>query len=404
MIRVGEPEVEGAARAIRSGNLFRYASKSDPENLTETDLFEREWADLVGTKHALAVTSGTAALICACAGLGLGPGDEVILPSYTFMATATAVLACGAIPVLADVDETLLLDPNDIERRISSRTKAIIPVHMFGMPCDMDPIMAVAKKHGLAVIEDACQMDAGSYKGRRVGSIGDVGCFSFNQFKIMTCGEGGALTTDRTDVYDRALVMHDSGLTFRPTSDKIGIPTFIGLNFRFNDVLSAVLRAQLSQVDGWLSRMRSIKARMIDEMEQRGVNIIPSNDPDGDCGITLGVRFESEEATLRCMETLKGRVGYMRPFDTGRHVYANWEPILEHRANHTEAMNPFLHPANSGCQMDYGKDMRPRTLDILKRTLLFTTTPFMEDEEISRVIEVASEAYSNASRQSSPAS
>jgi len=402
MIRVGEAEADAAARVIRSGHLFRYSS--DPDNPTETDLFEREWADLVGTKHALAVTSGTAALICALAGLGIGPGDEVIVPAYTFMATATSVLACGAIPVLADINETLLLDPNDIERHISSRTKAVIPVHMFGMPCDMDPVMAVAEKHGLHVIEDACQMDAGSYKGRRVGSIGDVGCFSFNQFKIMTCGEGGALTTDRTDVYDRALVMHDSGLTFRPTAEKIAMPTFIGLNFRLNEILAAVLRAQLSQVDDWLSRMRSIKAKMIEQMEQRGVSILPSNDLDGDCGIMLGVQFESEDATLRCMELLKGSVGYMRPFDTGRHVYANWEPILQRRVNHTDAMNPFLHPANSECQMEYSKDMRPRTLDILKRILLFGITPFMADEEVSRVIDVVSEAYASASREASAAS
>ena len=310
--------------------------------------------------------------------------------------------------MVADINETLLLDPNDIERHISSRTKAVIPVHMFGMPCDLDPIMAVAKKHGLHVIEDACQMDAGSYKGRRVGSIGDVGCFSFNQFKIMTCGEGGALTTDRTDVYDRALVMHDSGVTFRPTArptrEKVSMPTFVGLNFRLSDILGAVLRAQLTQVDGWLSRMRSIKAKMIEQMEQRGVSILPSNDLDGDCAITLGVQFESEEATLRCMDLLKGSVGYMRPFDTGRHVYANWEPILAHRVNHTDAMNPFLHPANSECQMEYSKDMRPRTLDILKRTLLFVIRPDMEDEEVSRVVDAVSEAYASASREALPAS
>lgn len=386
MIRVGKPEIEAISRVIESGALFRYSSGSAAP--TETDLFEREFAAAIATKHALAVTNGTAALVCAIAGLGIGPGDEVIIPGYTFMATATAVLLCGAIPVLAEVDDTLLLDPADVARRIGPRTKAIIPVHMCGLPCDMDGVMKVARQHKVFVIEDACQADAVSYKGRRLGAIGDVGCFSFNYYKIMTCGEGGAITTDSDEVYDRALVMHDSGLTFRPAAEAISIPTFVGLNFRLNNILAAMLRAQLAQVDGWLTRMRAIKARMLAELSARGVPLLPSNDLSGDSGMTIGLQFATEAETRQCMQAMDAKgVGYTRPFDTGRHVYCNWDPVLEHRAYHRDELNPFLHPANQECRMQYTVDMLPKTLDVLKRSLLLGIHPDMDEAKVSARIE-----------------
>ncbi|MFB3882835.1 MAG: DegT/DnrJ/EryC1/StrS family aminotransferase [Armatimonadota bacterium] len=394
MIRVGKPEIEAVTRLLESGRLFRYSD--DPDDPTEVTLFEKEWAQKIGTQYALAVTSGTAALICACAGLGIGPGDEVIIPGYTFMATATAVLACGAIPVLADVDETLCLDPGDIERHLSPRTKAIMPVHMLGLPCDMDAIMAVARKHGLAVIEDACQADAGAYRGRRLGSIGDVGAFSFNYYKVLTCGEGGAITTNSERAYDIALVMHDSGLTFRPIAGTIGMPTFIGNNFRLNNILGAVLRAQLSQIDGWLAAMRAIRRQMENELREAGVPLLPSNDSEGGTGHSLGIQFRTEEETARCMAALKGKLRYMRPFDTGRHVYVNWDPMLEHRASHCPEMNPFQHPANRGAQMNYTPDMLPRTLDILKRTLVFELTPFLTQDRIAEMTQVIRKAARSA--------
>jgi dTDP-4-amino-4,6-dideoxygalactose transaminase len=171
----------------------------------------------------------------------------------------------------------------------------------------MDGLMRVARQHKVFVIEDACQADAVSYKGRRLGAIGDVGCFSFNYYKIITCGEGGAITTDSDEVYDRALVMHDSGITFRPRAEAISIPTFVGLNFRLNNILAAMLRAQLTQVDGWLTRMRAIKARMLEELSARGVPLLPSNDLSGDSGMTIGIQFPTEAETLQCMQAMKRR-------------------------------------------------------------------------------------------------
>ena len=195
MYVMGQEEVDAVSRVVASKQLFRYRGGEGGE----TDQFETEWAAKIGAEHAVAVTSGTAALMCGLAGLGIGPGDEVVVPAYTWMATAMAPLAVGAIPIVAEVDSALMLDAADVERKITPRTKAIIPVHMTGHPCDMDALMAVAGKHRLHILEDACQAVGGSYKEKRLGSIGTAGAFSFNHFKIITCGEGGAIvTSDQT--------------------------------------------------------------------------------------------------------------------------------------------------------------------------------------------------------------
>ena len=194
MYEIVQDEIDAVTAVLRSGQLFRYRGGEGGQ----ADTCEKRLVELCGCKYALVVTSGTAALICALVGLNIGPGDEVIVPAYTWLASAGAVLNVGAIPVLANVDESLTLDPADFERRIGPRTKAVIPVHMGGRPSNMDAIMDVAQRHGLHVVEDACQAIGGSYRGRRLGTIGAAGAFSFNQFKTISCGEGGALlTSDR---------------------------------------------------------------------------------------------------------------------------------------------------------------------------------------------------------------
>ena len=197
MYVIGQEEADAVRRVIESRQLFRYRGGEGGE----TDQFETEWAEKIGVKYALTVTSGTAGLMCALAGLGLELGDQVIVPAYTWMATAVAPLPFGAIPVLAEVDETLTLDAADVERKITPRTKAVIPVHMSGFPSNMDAVMEAAARHDLKVVEDACQACGGVYKGKRLGSIGHAGAFSFNQFKVISCGEAGATVTNDPDLY-----------------------------------------------------------------------------------------------------------------------------------------------------------------------------------------------------------
>src|SRR5215469_17637853 len=198
MYVVGEEEVAAIAKVIRSGALFRYGVGG------ECDRFETRYANFLGVKHFALAASGSNALAAAMTAVGLGPGDEVVIPAHTYMATATSVLTVGAIPIIVDIDESLTIDPTAVDSAIGPRTKAVIPVHMWGTACNMAAIMDIARRRGLLVIEDACQGVGGSYEGRRFGAIGDVGCFSFNYYKNMTCGEGGGVAVNDDSWAERA--------------------------------------------------------------------------------------------------------------------------------------------------------------------------------------------------------
>jgi len=376
MLKIGEAEARAAARVIRSGELFRYGD-AQPNYLGECAKFERELATKMGTKYALVVTSGTAALICGLVGLEVGPGDEVIVPGYTFMATALAPLALGAVPVLAEIDESLTMDPEDLEAKITDRTKAIIPVHMLGLPADMDATMRLARRHNVAVLEDACQADGGSYKGRRLGSIGDAGTFSFNYYKNVTCGEGGAIITGDRAAYERAWIHHDGGATFRAQAGDISVPFFAGWNFRMNEILGAVLRVQLRRIDGLLQKTRTHKRRLIEGLaDHPRLRFFKHNDHEGGCGTTLGFLFEDEETARAFVTGLESEgVEASMLIDSGRHVYSNWEPLMQLRGSYHPSLDAFRRPENAASQARYTPDMCPRTLDILSRAVVLSIQP-----------------------------
>lgn len=380
MYRIGEEEVEEVRKVLLSGHLFRVGEGVEG-HLHEVDRFEQEWAQLIGTEYALCMAGGgTAALICGLVGMGIGPGDEVIVPGYTWMATATAVLAVGAIPVIAEVDETLAIDAEDVRRKITPNTRAMIAVHMVGRPANMRALLDIAREHGLMVLEDCCQADGGSYGGRRLGSWGHAGAFSFNYFKIISCGEGGALTTNDRTLYERALVFHDGGAAFRPYAKELGIPIFVGIQLRADEVMGAILRVQLRRLDGILSDLRRIRKRFEQELaEVPGLRIAPNNDPEGDCGVVVAFQFDSEAQA----RAFAGPIGGWLPIDSGKHVYSNWEPLLEKRIMHHPDMNPFNHPRNQGLRMNYTRDMCPRTLDILARTVFLSLHPDWSEEEVA---------------------
>lgn len=393
MYRIGEEEVEEVRKVLLSGHLFRVGEGVEG-HLHEVDRFEREWAQTIGTEYALCMAGGgTAALICGLVGMGIGPGDEVIVPGYTWMATATSVLAVGAIPVIAEVDETLALDPEDVRRKVTPNTRAVIPVHMVGRPANMQALLDIAREHGLLVLEDCCQADGGSYKGKRLGSWGNAGAFSFNYFKIISCGEGGALNTDDRTLYERALVFHDGGAAFRPYAKDLGIPIFVGIQLRADEVMGAILRVQLRRLDGILNDLRRIRKRFEQELSDvPGLRIAPNNDPEGDCGVVVAFQFDSEaEARAFAEET-----GGWLPIDSGKHVYSNWEPLLQKRIMHHPDMNPFRHPRNQGLRTDYTPDMCPRTLDVLSRTVFLSLHPDWSEEEVNRRIEICRRAAKEA--------
>jgi dTDP-4-amino-4,6-dideoxygalactose transaminase len=379
MYRFDEQEKEAVWRVIESGWLFRYGGES--ANLRQVEQFEARFAERMEVPHAVAVTSGTAALICALAGLGIGPGDEVIVPGYTFIATAAAVVDARAVPVIAEIDSSLTIDVDDVREKITSRTKAIIPVHMSGIPANLEPILALAQEHGLYVIEDACQAVGGSYGGQPLGSLGHVGAFSLNFYKIIGVGEGGAAITRDKRTYERMRMHHDTGISFWGANIPADVPCIPGVNYRMNELLGAFALVQLGRLDGFVENMRAIKQRIYGAVEG-SPRPAPQNDADGDCGTTLHFQFDSVEEAMLFERLLRDEgVGASRPINTGRHVYSNWEFIM----NKTNICDP-------GCSWDcphyatdiqYAPDMCPNTLDILARTVAIGTDPFWDPDQVN---------------------
>ena len=354
MIRLGFREWIAAGRAIAAHDVLRVSGKHQ-----FCARVEKQFAEQLNTKHALIVNSGTSALTCALAAAGVGPGDEVIVPAYTWMASAAAPLLVGAVPILAEIDETLTVDPDDISRKISPRTRAILPVHMINRPCAMDRVMQIAGQHNLLVIEDACQAVGVRYRDAYCGTIGDVGAFSFNQYKNMSIGEGGAVVSGSDRLMARAWNFHDIGINFRdenvPESDE---PIFVGTNIRANEIEGAMLEVQLAKLNNRLRKMSRRYRILYDTLTGAGLPISPHNDPDSAIG--LAVTFDTPDQAI----TFAEQRGVARLLDNSKHVYTNWEPILQKRMHH-DRIDPW---AWANANVEYSDDMCPKTLNILSRT------------------------------------
>jgi dTDP-4-amino-4,6-dideoxygalactose transaminase len=323
----GQEEIDAVMRVMQSGHLFRYGSEGDPDFQHMVANLEKEFATYCGAKFALATSSGTSSLIASIVGLGLKPRDEIIVPAYTFVASYTSCIFMGLVPVLAEIDESLTLDPDDIERRITSRTKAIMPVHMLGNSCDMDKIMTIAKKHNLLVLEDCCQAAGASYKGEKVGTIGDIGAFSLNVFKTINSGDGGLVVTNDANYYETAFGMHDHGHKPSRLGVEVGSRNMMGLNFRMNEITAAVALAQLGKIDKIITTLRQ-KRKKLKEMiaKAKGFKFRTLNDPDGDCATLCTIIFDTREQAVKVSKAL----GSKTIDQSGWHVYANMEHVLAH--------------------------------------------------------------------------
>ena len=384
MYEYGEEEIEAVARIIRSGNVFRY----DVGNQCET--FERRYAQYLGIKHVDLAASGSNALTAAVIALGLGPGDEVLVPAHTYLATATAVLAAGAIPVIVDIDESLTINPQAIEDAVGPQTKAVIPVHMWGLVCNMDAIMQVAKKRNLLVLEDACQCVGGAYEGRKVATIGDMGAFSFNYFKNMTSGEGGAVVTDNNELARRARCVIDPCHYYWSGREEDFKP-FASNGARATEFTGAVLNVQLDRLPGIIDAMRAQKRQVLagtGHLAQIGLVPAPVHSLDHECGAHVMYTFGSPELASRFVEIHPGVVASA----TGRHNYVEWDQVLTYQGAFHPLMNPYEMPANRPCRRTYSKDMCARSLDILHRTVMIPTDPKRtqaDTEQMIRNIEAA---------------
>jgi 8-amino-3,8-dideoxy-alpha-D-manno-octulosonate transaminase len=386
-MRLGVEEEEAVVNVIRNKRLYRYYGPAAGPSVV-ADL-EHAFSAHLGSTFAVGVTSGTAALICGLVGLGIGPGDEVIVPAYTWIASASAVVAVGAVPILAEVDDSLTLDLADLEQKITPYTRAILPVHMRGAPCRMDAILAVAQKHDLKVLEDTAQANGAAYHGRRLGTLGHVGAFSLQFNKIITSGEGGMVVTDDAGIYRRVQMVQDvaGGLRNHVPAEEI-LP---GVNFRMPELLGAVAMVQLRRLDAILAAMRErkwmVKAGLAEVAARKGIQFRALNDPAGDAAVAL-IFYLPEAQRARTVagalsaEGVNASVLYS-PDRIDYHVYAHWAPIMNQRTWSANG-GPWR---NHSRKVTYSPDMCPSTLDLLGRAVQLDISPELTNTHVEEIVE-----------------
>lgn len=353
---VGTEEKKEIADVMETGYLFRYGSEDDPSFKHKVATFEKEFAAHMDAKYCIATNSGTGSLLCCLTAIGIGPGDEVIVPGYTFIASISTIFLKGAIPVLAEINESLTIDPEDIVKKITARTKAIVPVHMLGNPCDMDRIMTIAKEHNLYVIEDCCQAVGAVYKGRKVGTIGDIAAYSLNFYKTITAGDGGAIISNNYDLYERAFGFHDQGHKPSRMGVEVGNRSIIGMNMRMSELCGAVSLAQTRKLDYIHDTLHAKKAKMKKMLSKvNGLKFRIINDVEGECATLLTLLLPDKETADKFGEKICSRT----IAHSGWHVYNNMEQVLSQKF---DAMDGF--PA-----VEYHKHMLPQTDAILERAM-----------------------------------
>jgi dTDP-4-amino-4,6-dideoxygalactose transaminase len=400
-LEIGEEEKREVLEVLDRKYLFRYYGPQEfPSKVRELEV---AFGQKVGSEHALAVNSCTSALISALIAVGVGPGCEVIVPGYTFFASAAAVVGAKAIPVVAEVDATLTLDPDDLERKITPYTKAVIPVHMRGVPCDMDRIMEIARRRNIAVVEDVAQAVGGTYQGKYLGTFGDCGAFSFQYHKIITAGEGGMVVTNDWLLYQRAMGYHDTAACWRPErfgEERFEGELFCGVNYRMSELTGAVLLAQLRKLDWLLADTRRNQRRILDGIRDvPGITPRPVNDPDGDIGICIIFYLDDADkvpgftAALRAegvAATGRSRIGASDTTTKQNmpdwHVYDSWDHIIN-QGTPTDDGCPFKCPLYKGdAPAHYSKDMCPNTLAYLNSSVHLDIPARMTEEDCAMVV------------------
>ncbi|MBN2688176.1 MAG: DegT/DnrJ/EryC1/StrS family aminotransferase [Deltaproteobacteria bacterium] len=382
---IGKEEIREVMDVLETGVLMRYEFDERRKGVYKVREFEEAFARYLGARHALGVTSGSAALKVALTALDIGPGDEVLVPAFDFIATYEAVLEAGAIPVMTDIDESLNLDPASMENRITEYTKAVIPVHMCGAPAEIDVIVSVAKKHNLAVLEDNAQACGGSYRGTKLGTIGDMGILSFDYYKTMTTGEGGMVVTNNKHLYDRADWYHDHGHDHNPAVGRaLEGRTILGFNYRMNELQGAVGLAQLRKLDYIVSEQKKIKG-VIKEALGRvdGIGFRTLHDPEGDTATFLGFNLPDAAAAKKFQGALKDRgIDTIYYKENAWHYAPNWEHLIGWATANSKQF-PFAGHKGS---IDYGVGSIPQAEELLGRTLFMIIPVKMADERMEQIL------------------
>ncbi|WP_127585932.1 DegT/DnrJ/EryC1/StrS family aminotransferase [Paenibacillus koleovorans] len=380
----GEEERAASERIIQAQSPFRYYGANPQHTVLQ---LENAMRDKLGVPYALGVTSGTAALIVALRAVGVGAGDKVIVPANTFLATATAVICCNAVPVFADIDRSLNIDPLALEAAMDEEVKAIIAVPILGTPCDMDPIMAFGRKHGIAVIEDVAQSCGVVYRGRYQGTIGDAGAFSFQMNKVITAGEGGAVVMKRADYFERAVRYHDQGSLRERTRygfdspDELG--AFAGQNYRMSELTGSVMLEQWSKLDTITQSMRKHHKQIRAALSSRheGLEFRYSPDESGDLGSNLGLILPDAAEAERFSYALQAENINSFVLYGGQPVYK--QPQIWHQRTIERDNFPFSYPFKK--PVVYRDGLCPTAENLIPRTVFVPISPLLTDEDADEI-------------------
>jgi 8-amino-3,8-dideoxy-alpha-D-manno-octulosonate transaminase len=390
----GAEEKQQIQDVLDTGVLFRYEFVQERKNIWKVKEFEKKFAAYCGIGYAQAVTSGTAALKVALTALGVGPGDEVITQGFTFVATWEAILETGAIPVFTEVDTTLNMDPEDLQKKISPRTKCIIPVHMLGAPARIAEIVAIAQKHQIPVLEDTAQAAGGSVGGKKLGTFGACGSFSFDAVKTLTTGEGGMVITASDELWRAMSEYQDHGHDHFVNPGGRGGEgrRFIGFNFRMMELQGAIGIAQLAKLDTMISAQKQTKTKLKEALSKiPGASFRTLVDEQGDTATFVAFMLPDGERCRRVNTKLREQgFGAIHFAENTWHYYPKWEHLLAGKTL-TATGYPFAEPGGKR-RVVYDATALPLSSAIMDRTLVYQIPVKMSEEQLAAMVTAISAA------------
>ncbi len=383
----GEEEKKEIMDVLDTGVLFRYEFNDQRNGVFKVKEFEEKFASYCGAACAQAVTSGTTALKVALIALGISPGDEVITQGFTFVATWEAILELGAVPVFTEVDATLNMDPEDLKKKITSKTKCIIPVHMLGAQAKIQEIVSIASQHDIPVLEDTAQAAGARIQGRHLGTFGKCGTFSFDSVKTMTTGEGGMIITDDEALWRAMSEYHDHGHDHKVNPGARGGEgrRFVGSNYRMMELQGAIGLAQLAKLDAIVAAQQKNKAVLKDATAGiPGVEFRELIDESGDSATFFTFTLQDREHCLRVSELLKKEDQAAINFaENSWHFYPEWEHLLESKTL-SRSGYPFTEVGGKR-RIVYDPKTLPQSSALLERTLVYPVSIKMSDEKLGEM-------------------
>lgn len=392
---IGDEESELVERVIRARSPFRFYGP-DPQHMVDT--LEQEWCETFGHRHALGVSSGTAALSIAVSALGIGPGDEVLVPGYLWVSCVSAIVRAGAIPKLVDIDETFCINPDDLIRRIGPNSRAVLCVHMSGAPGRIEEIAQICRQNGLKLIEDCAQTAGASFNGKAVGRFGDTGIFSFQLNKNMTSGDGGLIVCDDDALFQRIVALHDLGYPRTPAGrlDTTQQDCQLwGYGARMSELAGAMSLAQMRKLPAITGSMRDAKWRIRNAISDiAGLSFRDIPDPKGDTGPFLIMLLKDEQTADRFVKALRaegiagpaGSLACVSTREWGLHWYSNIPSLVNKRSNSTDGF-PWTHPANEfATEYSYEAGALPFCDALHARGALLAIASKLEEQDVEDII------------------